>query len=260
MQIGCLGLVAAAVLLAADVRADDRECIRQSDEGQQLRDEGNLVGAKKRLAACARTGCPSIVAAACSAWLTGIAERIPSAVFVVPDALLADPTARFFLDDEAFVPERVGRAQELNPGPHRFTVRAGSAPPVTTTFVLQERGALRAVHVSVPARVDAPSGATVGAPPPQPARGLPALLWAGVGVGAVGVGLGSVFGAMALSDQDRLRDGCGATTSCSAGEVSAVRRLGIAADASFIVGALGLGVAVYAWLTRPELALEQAPR
>jgi hypothetical protein len=69
----------------------------------------------------------------------------------------------------------------------------------------------------------------------------------GVVLGAAAAGFVSmgIFGGMALAEDSRLRDGCGATTSCSASDVADADTFALASDISLgVAGAAAIAGAV----------------
>lgn len=62
----------------------------------------------------------------------------------------------------------------------------------------------------------------------------------GLGVGAVGFALQGVFGAMALSEDSALQEGCGATASCTEQDVADANTFAAVSDAMMAVGIAGV--------------------
>ncbi|MBX3251131.1 MAG: tetratricopeptide repeat protein [Myxococcales bacterium] len=97
---------------------------------------------------------------------------------------------------------------------------------------------------------DAPDGARAEpAPPSTPDRppgsaggGLRLGGVIGLSVGALGLGATAIFGALALSEDAALRDGCGANASCTADEVRRANDLARVADIGLIIGLVGIAV------------------
>lgn len=109
----------------------------------------------------------------------------------------------------------------------------------------------------------APSATSSEAPSDAPASGgIPTASWIAWGTAAAGVATFAVFGAMALSENSRLRDSCGSSAgrTCTDDDVGPLRRDDLIAD-------IGLGVAiagtvagfVILWVSGDEDSSDPAP-
>lgn len=82
------------------------------------------------------------------------------------------------------------------------------------------------------------------APPPEPSSGNPKLpAYIALGVGGVGLAVGTIFGIMALGSKSTLDSACGADKGCPASAQSDIDAIGTRATIStigFVVGAVGL--------------------
>jgi tetratricopeptide (TPR) repeat protein len=92
-----------------------------------------------------------------------------------------------------------------------------------------------------------------GAPEPAPAsrsagggsaEGLMIGSIAGFGLGGLGLVSMGIFGGLALAEDGALRDGCGATSSCTPAQVANADTFALVADIGMIAGVVGLGVGV----------------
>ncbi len=128
-----------------------------------------------------------------------LAAQIPSVVVVLRSQRGSASRDAVVLVDGRNVPS-LDAPYKVNPGAHAVVVRSGTRE-VTTTVQVHD-GESRRVEIEI----DAP-------PPPaeeRPARGptIPTISWVGFGVGAAGLALGSVTGAIALSREGELADRC----------------------------------------------------
>ena len=160
-----------------------------------------------------------------------------------------------------------GTPAPVDPGTHVVEVRLAGHKPRTITIEIAKGETLNlpiaalerdeAPAVSAPAPVAPPT--TPAAPAAEPAKTTPtrrALPYAAAGVGLVGVVVGTVFGARALSLASDVDQACPsgpcspavrdmADDSKSAGNVSTI---------AFAVGAVGIAAAAVLWLTAPHPA------
>ncbi len=244
----------AAAFAADEVAA----CIKNSDTGQELRDQGKLIEARESLAVCARDVCPAQIRTACSEWLTGLGPRIPTMVIAAKDDAGHDVTdGTVMVDGKKVEGALAGKAFPLNPGPHTFRFERDGATPVDLQVVAREGEQRRLVPVTFKAATPAlGTGSGVGngnhPPPPDKPRGAssgpPLVSWVLGGAGLVAVGVGAVIGITALGDRSSLKDrNC--APYCPQGDVDAIRTKFIISDITVGVGIVAVGAAVVLWLT-----------
>jgi hypothetical protein len=242
-----LALALAAALLAAPARADTTDaCLRAADEGQVLRDQGKLLGARERFLACSKDACPRLVRADCAAWLADVDARVPSVVLAAEDGDghdLAD--VRAGVDGAPLVPGLGGRAVPLDPGPHRFRFERPGGTVVDLTVVVREGDRRRVIT----ARFGAP---LPPAPPPPQVGPSRTVVRASIGLGVVAVAGGVIFAALAESakaDLDHLRATC--APGCMEAQVSGVRTREIGANVALGVGIVAVVSAAVLLIVRP---------
>jgi hypothetical protein len=240
-----LVLAALAVLVGGPsiARADETDaCIKASDEGQVLRDQGKLLAARARFLACSRDACPSIVRADCAGWLADVDARTPSVVVSAEDPAGHDTAdVRVTMDGAPFLPHLDGRAIPVDPGEHRFHFDRDGAPPVEETAILREGERRRTLMVRFRALDEEK-------PPSGPGGAVIASIVLG-GAALVGGALLAYFGATAVSARDSLRTSC--APGCSPSQVDAVRNREIAANVSLGVGLAAAATAVVLLVVRP---------
>lgn len=185
-------------------------------------------------------------------------KRLARISFVLPDTL-KDATLR--LDGTEIGAAARGTPLPVDPGTHQIEVTAPGKKRWSTTVEVKSPGTL---PVAVPELE--PEAAAADAPPapapvreerrPAPAKvssGSNTLGWVALGVGVVGVGVGSYFGLTAISKKNESEDHCGGSVGqgnankCDAQGVDLRDQAKSAATLStvgFAVGAVGLGAGI----------------
>ncbi len=142
------------------------------------------------------------------ALVADISERTPS-LEVALVGLPTDATAEVTIDGVSFAPDLVRFPNKLNPGPHYVAVFAPGFIGPKEHIVLQE-GEKRRLEMEVQPQA-------IPRPKPRPQRkskateestAIPLEAWAAFGLGAGGLLVGTVAGAVALSLNEDLKDVC----------------------------------------------------
>ena len=218
--LGPVGIAFGLLCAAFPARAAEvtrEQCLASSEQWIHLRTEGKLRAAREQLVMCSSGTCSEAIQTECQARLDEVNAAIPS---VVPEAL--DEKGGVLLDvrvwmDGAPLVERIdGRAISVDPGLHSFTFFKSDSSNVERKLLVPE-GA-RGVPVAVRFEAAPPAATTASAVEPQVARPAPPTdasntepsrrsPWQTVGyvaggVGLVGIGVGAVFGGMAISQDD----------------------------------------------------------
>lgn len=161
------------------------------------------------------------------------------------------------LDGKALTTAASGTRVPLDPGEHTVDVRAPGKMPWTTHVTVDAGPAERTV--TIPPLAD--DGVSSAPPPPIVAPGSPGappstqrtLGWIGVGVGGAGLVVGSVFGAMTLSETSTIDEHCRGSL-CDAVGLAANDDAHASATIStvgFVVGGLALAAGVVLLVTAP---------
>jgi hypothetical protein len=220
------------------------ECVDSNARAQHLRSEGKLSEAWREFRKCADPSCPALVRNDCTRRLDDVENAQPTIAFEVKDASGADLTAvKVAVDDRLLVDTLDGTALPVDPGQHVFTFKAADRAMVTRTLVLTEgeKGRRELVVLGPAASPPAPLGAAPAdsglaaieaASTDQGARGMGTQKVVGLvvaGVGAAGIAVGGVFGALSFRERDRQVNDCRPSTCTSAGHASALddRSMGI---------------------------------
>jgi hypothetical protein len=230
--------------LAWGAKPSAKQCISAADEGQKLRDEDKLVDAREKFLACAEKGCPTAVSKECSQWIDEIDRDLPSVSFRALDEFGKEVTAvRVLLDDKVISESIESRARPLDPGKYKLRFERADGSRIEDDVVVRRGEKNRILQLAfLPKKVDS------APPPPAVEHGegfrVPWIAWVGLGVFALG-GVGTVaFAVTAKDDENRLRTMC--APMCSPSERGGVETKIALANASVIVGALGLSTAIAA--------------
>lgn len=239
---------AAAAAPPEGLAAQKQACADDSEQGQELRDQGKLLAARERFLACAAEACPPIVRKDCADWLDDLDERTPT---IVLDA--RDPAGKDLTDVRVLEGGRVlaasldGKAIPLDPGEHHLRYEWSGAPAIEERVVLREGERRRRLTVRFAAPAPAaPEMPAPLAPPPRPLPLAPLVL------GGVALAGGAAFAGLAVSakaDYEDLDATC--APRCTSDVIEPVRTKLILANVSLGVSVVSLGVATFLWLERP---------
>ncbi|MBW2523207.1 MAG: hypothetical protein JRI23_03490 [Deltaproteobacteria bacterium] len=168
-----------------------------------------------------------------------LATRIPALRIEVTGSAAAD--AEVSVGGQALLPAAVGRPFKVNPGEHEIVARSGDQEDRVVVTVAE--GETRDVRLAVDAGVSTEADTTTGAPGSDP--GIHPLTWVGLGVGAAGVIVGTITGALALDKHAEIAPRCpaGSCPPDTHDDLDAGLTLGTVSTVSFIVGGLGAAVA-----------------
>jgi len=247
--LASLPLAAGAARAANPTTAD---CIAASDASLTAGNEHKLRAERSQLLACAALGCPSDVRKECMRRVEEVNTQIPTIIFAAKDGRGNDLGAvKVTMDGELLTSRLEGTALSIDPGPHSFTFETPGEPPVTRSLLIQEAQKERREVI------------VFGAPPTTPtspaetpralgAQRLVALVAGGVGL--VGLGVGGVSGAVALSDKSDAQTLCPTSRCPTQAGLTKWQSTATAANvstAAFIVGAVGVVGAAVLWFTAP---------
>lgn len=245
--LASLSLFALTFPVAHVARAADKaECDAAYDQAQTFRDAKKLVEAREQLRACARATCPQSMVRDCTGWLADAERAIPSVVLVATDAAgNALPNVNVSIDG---APPRAldGTSWDVDPGPHTFAFVGGGGTRVEKQVLAVQGTKDQRVVVAL---VTAP---VVVAPVPEPARSSRGpwkpVGYALLGVGAAGLVLGGVFGAVALSTKSK---DC-SDDLCHPGTSSTVLAQGNVSTAGFVAGGILAAAGITILLVAPK--------
>lgn len=255
-----------------------KECVNANESGQDLRQSGKLREARAALAVCMSPRCPRPVREDCAQRLADIEAALPTLVFIAKDADGNDlRDVRVGMDGQDLTASD-GTAVAIDPGDHAFTFTKEGLPPATRDVVVHEGDKNRRIQVTLAAPAATPETKTSQTAAPANANGsretrglfgvAPSTqrnIGLGVGIaGAVGLGVGSVFGIWAKITYDHaLGTECGGQSNgCSAAGVddkkTADQQAAIS-NIAFIAGGVLTAAGVALYLTTPEGTVSVAP-
>jgi tetratricopeptide (TPR) repeat protein len=185
-----------------------------------------------------------------------LATRIPT-LHVRVRGPRGDIPVELTIDESPVDPRARGLPQRLDPGSHRVRALADGYRPAELEVVL-EAGESRTVELALaPAASPEPASPPLS-PAPTPrgpaaadaSHGLPTASWAAFGVGAAGLVLGTVTGAISLARASDLADRCPDRVCDEAerDEHDTILALANASNVGFALGAAGAAVGLSLWL------------
>lgn len=156
------------------------------------------------------------------------------------------------LDGEAVPRDQLGAERRVDPGPHSVEARSGDARDVEE--ITLEEGERTAVELSLPERAAPPlKPAPVAAPPADPGRFQRTLGGVALALGAAGVAVWGVTGALALAENVSLSDqGCGGGRCPYGVDQDTYRGLRATSMIGFWAGLAGAGAGTLLLLTAPR--------
>jgi hypothetical protein len=255
-------VVACAFAHAAPARADDAACIAASERAITLRKQGALRDTLQQLAVCADEACPGEVKAECTRRIEDVRAAQPTLILSAKDGAGNDLLdVRVTMDGAPLLASLDGRPLAIDPGAHAFRFEAAGQKPIEKTLVLREgeKDRREAIVIGEP-----PPAPPVPAVPPAPASSWgPQRTIAVVtgSAGVVGLGVGALFGAFAISAKNREQGdcpsaGCSGYTQAKADYDTATKDA-TGSTISFIAGGVLVGVGAVLWLTAPAAAPTQ---
>jgi len=288
----CLGgigwvLAVAIELASAHARAADPttlDCLAANESAIALRGKHELRGARAQALVCAAASCPADIRSECTRRVAELNAAIPTIVFEVKDASGSDVSAvGVTMDGKPLVDRLEGTALSIDPGEHAFGFAASGQPVVEKRFVIREGEKDRRERIALGAVASAPitsapplatggpfaqgTPSAPGAPGAETSHGLGTQKIFGLvalGVGVVGVGLGTVFGLQSMSKHDDAHKACPdaqCPTQDGVALWSDARSAGDLSTIFFAVGGVGLAGGAVLWFTaRSESADAPSPQ
>ena len=248
------------------------ECLAASESSLTLRHQHKLRDARTELLTCSAASCPGDVREECARGVAEIKVAIPMIVFAAKDSAGNDLVAvRVTMDGQPIADRLDGTALAIDPGEHTFTFETAGQGNIKKRFVIREGEKDRRERIAF----GAPSVATAPAPAAAPASILTPspntqadssgtssglgtqriLAIVAGGVGAVGLGVGIVYGLSARSKRDTASAACPGTSCLTMGGAdlwNQAASAGNVSTAAFILGAVGLVGGAALWFTAPH--------
>jgi hypothetical protein len=265
---------AARTAHAADPTTAD--CLGASEAALKLGNDHKVRAERSQLLVCASASCPADIRKECASRVDEVNAQIPTIIFGAKDASGADLNAVKVTMDGEVVAERLeGTALSIDPGEHTFTFETANQPQLTKTFTIQEAQKERREVITFGAATTAPNPLT---PTPQPTSAQPPpenppgaygnqglgtqkiLAIVAGGVGVVGLGIGTAFGVMAMSQKNDAQSACPGSQCATQAGVNKWNNAGSTGNVStvgFVIGGLGVAGAAVLWFTAPTSASTQ---
>lgn len=260
ITFAAVSLVLLAASTAAAAKPDARACTSARDSALKLRSDKHLRDAREQLTTCSSASCPADVRKACTKAAAEVDAALPTVAFSAKDPAGAEVSAvKVTLDGQPVPDADVSDGMlQVDPGQHAFTFTADTFAPVTRTLTLAEGDRrtetiafARATADSAPAEAPPPAA---DAPAPDEGNGMSrqtvGRITGGLGIaGVAGLGLGGVFGMLAISARDQQTSDCASAAKCvnhtsSLNDHSTSLSDGTISTAAFIVGGAFIAGAV----------------
>jgi hypothetical protein len=249
-------------LAAAPALADDAACVAATEQSLTLRKQGKLHDALKQLAACAAAECPGEVKAECASRIAEVNAAMPTLVLAATDGGGNDlRDVKVSVDGAPLAQTLDGRPVSIDPGEHTFRFEYAGQAPVEKKLVVREGEKDRRESVVIgppPPPVPAPGPVPAPTPPPSPSWWTTQRTLAVIsgGVGVVGLGLGAVFGGLAMSDQSQEKTNC-STGGCpnrpqAVADYNTGGSNGTASTVGFIAGGVLIAAGAVLFFTAPS--------
>jgi hypothetical protein len=266
--------------LSQTANAATPSCVKAYEVGQQSRNGGDLLKARDDFRRCASPSCPSLIQNDCTTWLAEVSEAVPSVVFTAKVDFESVFDVTVSADGVRVATQLDGKPVELNPGLHTFVFEREGQPPIEKKLIVARNEVGLVVSASwkstPPGGTSAsrtggsPTGLSPAGVLPTPGRDAASRAshgpstgrivgWTVLGLGSVGVVVGSVFGAMMFSARDSAIAEC-PNNICRPGGLDEIRRARDDATISTVAFSLGAGASVVGayLLIRPEPAKSQS--
>ena len=248
-----LALLVPAMLLTTAALADDKAaCLDAASKGQTLRNAHKLVEAREQLRICAAAACPAVVQTDCANWLADVERALPSVVMTAKSGAGADLVdVKVTVDGQPLVSKLDGQAVPMNPGQHTFHFEAADGS-LDQQVVVSEGEKNQRIAVVLGA------AAAAGAAPDAGGSSSPwrTVGWVLGGVGVAGLGVGTVFGIVALSDKNNAD--CNASNVCKPGTSGPVKTTSLISDIGWVAGGVLLASGAALVLFTPSGTREAA--
>jgi hypothetical protein len=256
----CVPMIAATTPLAEDIAmgADPTiaDCLAANEAALKLGNEHKLRSERSQLLVCAASTCPADIRKECLSHVDRLNAQIPTIVLSAKDASGADLVAvKVAMEGEVLAERLEGTALAVDPGEHTFTFEtAGQAPVTKKLFIMQGQKDRRELVV-----FEAPQPATGQASEArsEPGGGIgtqKVLALIAGGLGVAGLGVGTAFGLIAMSQKNDAQSACPNTCATQDGvnKWSSAGSSARIADIGFIVGGVGVAGGAILWLTAPN--------
>lgn len=185
------------------------------------------------------------------------------------------------IDGKAFPAAALGVRRPIDPGKHTVVAKAQGFIDATGSFEVNEAASAE-LALTLEKDPNAVAATTPGAgakpgdsssvppsdtpPPGEPAKSSSGALktvgWISLGVGAAGLAVGGITGALAMGKHSDIESACGGAT-CppeQQGEIDSYKTLGTVSTIGFIAGGVGVAAGAVLLLTAPKVSVEKSAK
>ncbi|MDB4935500.1 MAG: hypothetical protein JWP87_2472 [Labilithrix sp.] len=181
-------------------------------------------------------------------------KRIPTLAVKVT-GVSADSSAQLTVDGFAVPIVGLTGIRKANPGKHVVVARAGAHEETRSVDLEEGKTQELAIDLSGAGGAGATAPAVVVAPDTS-GKNISPVTWIGLGVGVVGIGVGTAFGVIALGKASKVNDACTGThcPPTTKSDVDSGRSAATISTIGFAVGGAGLVAAAvgYFVLSKPS--------
>jgi hypothetical protein len=273
-----LAVAATLFVTLGEARAADpttADCLAASDASLKSGNEQKLRAERSQLLICAAESCPADVRKECLRRAEEVSPQIPTIIFAAKDPSGADLSAvKVTMDGELLAERLAGTALSIDPGEHEFLFETAGQSAVTRRLIIQQAQKDRRETISfgtpaiaAAAAPQAPSSAARVPPPGMDAgegahegdrrdgwgaQKVVAVVIGGLGV--VGLGVGTAFGALAMSKKSDASAVCPdvCATQDGASKWSDAKSAGTISTIAFAAGGVAVAGAALLWFTAPS--------
>jgi hypothetical protein len=220
--------------------ADDKAaCLDAAAKGQRLRGSHQLIEAREQMRTCAAAQCPAVVQTDCARWLDEVEAALPTVVLTAKNGSGVDLfDVKVSVDGKPFASKLDGQGAAMNAGPHTFHFEGADGTSVDEQVLIKEGEKNQIVSVvlgALPPPVSGPAGLPATVPQSEPATSSAwkTAGWVLGGVGVAALGVGTVFGIVAMSDKNAAHCVNGL---CDPGKASGIKSAALISDVGWISG------------------------
>jgi len=189
-------------------------------------------------------------------------DRIPALRIVFSPEPAGPPHVT--IDGVVIPPEALANPRKVNPGSHTIIAEANGSRATSTVLLIERelRMVTLALHGAASPAIVKPAVAANLDPareappesPPSTTAGPTGWFYVGLGAAGVGVIVGSITGAIALSKASALESECtgAACPRSAADDLTTSRTMGVVSTIAFGVAVAGGALALVTWLSRPS--------
>jgi hypothetical protein len=236
--------------MVTPARAQDKAaCAAAYTAGQEHRNSSRFSAARETLSICAQPTCKDWMVAECVQWLEDVERRQPTVVLSAEgmQGELVDIVRVDLEDGTTLARDLDGRALALDPGKHTLTFVARDGTAVSVSKIIAEGQKATQVKAIFEIKPRATAATTQGGAEPETQgqgvgraaspKGNPWRTGGFIagGVGIAGLGVGAVFGLIALNKKSQGHCAAGV---CDAGTANGIRTAAQISDVGWIAGSV----------------------